>query len=60
MLPDYTPWIDIPPTQYTFATSPNPVLVTQGEQQDIEVQLESSNGISAKWSASHHRRIIQP
>ena len=48
MLLDYTPWIDIPPTQYSFATSPNPVVVTQGEQQDIRVQLKSSNGISAK------------
>ena len=48
MLLDYTPWIDIPPTQYSFATSPNPVVVTQGEQQDIGVQLKSSNGISAK------------
>ena len=48
MLLDYTPWIDIPPTQYSFATSPNPVVVTQGEQQDIGVQLKSSNGIFAK------------
>jgi hypothetical protein len=39
MLLDYTPWIDIPPTQYSFATSPNRVVVTQGEQQDIGVQL---------------------
>jgi hypothetical protein len=48
MLLDYTPWIDIPPTQYSFATFPNPVVITQGEQQDIGVQLKSSNAISAK------------
>jgi hypothetical protein len=45
---DYTRWIDIPPTQYPFATSPNPVVTTQGEQQDIGVRLKSNNGISAK------------
>jgi hypothetical protein len=48
MLLDLTPWIDIPPTQYSFATSPNPVVITQGEQQDIGIQLKSNNGISAK------------
>ncbi|MDQ6669124.1 MAG: hypothetical protein M3Y53_13005, partial [Thermoproteota archaeon] len=48
MLLDYTPWIDIPPIQYSFATSPNPVAITQGEQQDIGVQLKSNNGISTK------------
>ena len=48
MLLDLTPWIDIPPTQYSFATSPNPVVITQGEQQDVAIQLKSNNGITAK------------
>ena len=48
MLLDYTLWIDIPAIQYSFVTPPNPVVVTQGEQQDIGVQLKSSNGIYAK------------
>ena len=48
MLLDYTPWIAIPAIQYSFATPPNPVVVTQGEQQDVGVQLKSSNGIYAK------------
>jgi hypothetical protein len=48
MLRDLTPWIDIPPTQYSFATSPNPVVITPGEQQDVVIQLKSNNGITAK------------
>jgi hypothetical protein len=48
MLLDLTPWIDIPPTQYSFATSPNLVVITQGEQQDVGVQLKSNNGITAR------------
>ncbi|HYT01867.1 MAG TPA: hypothetical protein VEL70_03075 [Candidatus Acidoferrum sp.] len=48
MFLDLTPWIDIHPTQYSFATSPNPVVITQGEQQDVAIQLKSNNGITAK------------
>ena len=48
MLLDLTSWIDIPPTQYSFATSPDPVVITQGEQQDVAIQLKSNNGITAK------------
>jgi len=47
MLLDLTSWIDIPPTQYSFATSTNPVVITQGEQ-DVGKQLKSNNGITAK------------
>jgi len=48
ILLDLTPWIDIPPSQYTFSTTPDPVLITQGEQKDIGVQLRSSTGILPK------------
>ncbi|PWU78659.1 MAG: hypothetical protein DLM72_21490 [Candidatus Nitrosopolaris wilkensis] len=48
MLLYLTPWIDIPPAQYSFTTSPSPLVITQGEQQDIGVQLKSNNGIFAK------------
>lgn len=48
MLLDLTPWIDIPPTRYSFATSPNPVVITQGGQQDIGIQLKSNNGMAGK------------
>jgi hypothetical protein len=48
ILLDLTPWIDVPPSQYTFSTTPDPVLITQGEQKDIGVQLRSSTGILPK------------
>jgi hypothetical protein len=48
ILLDLTPWIDIPPSQYTFSTTPDPILVTQGQQKDIGVQLRSSSGILPK------------
>ncbi len=42
ILLDLTPWIDIPPPQFTFSTTPNPLILTQGQQEDIGVQLQSS------------------
>jgi hypothetical protein len=48
ILLDLTPWIDIPPSQYTFSTTPDPILITQGQQKDIGVQLRSSSGILPK------------
>ena len=48
ILLDLTPWIDVPPSQYTFSTTPDPILITQGQQKDVGVQLRSSSGISPK------------
>jgi len=48
ILLDLTPWIDIPPPRYTFSTTPNPVVITQGQQDDIGVQLQSSSGLPPK------------
>ena len=48
ILLDLTRWIDIPPSQYTFSTTPDPILITQGQQKDIGVQLRSSSGILPK------------
>lgn len=48
MLLDLTPWIDIPPPQYSFLTTPSPILIQQGDQEDIGVQLKSSTGIPLK------------
>ena len=48
ILLDLTPWIDIPPSQYTFSTTPDPILITQGQQKDVGVELESSSGILPK------------
>jgi hypothetical protein len=43
---DMTSWIDIPPPTYTFSTIPDPIVLTPGEQKDIGIQLESSEGIN--------------
>ena len=48
ILLDLTPWIDIPPSQYTFSTTPNPIVITQGQQEDVGVQLQSSSGLTPK------------
>lgn len=48
ILLDLTPWIDIPPSQYTFSTTPNPIVVTQGQEEDVGVQLQSSSGLPLK------------
>jgi hypothetical protein len=48
ILLDLTPWIDIPPSQYTFSTTPNPIMITQGQQEDVGVQLQSSSGLPPK------------
>jgi hypothetical protein len=42
---DLTNWMDIPPATYTFSTLPSPLVMRQGEQIDIGVQLKSSTGI---------------
>ena len=43
---DMTSWIDIPPPTYTFSTIPDPIVLSPGEQKDIGIQLESSEGIN--------------
>ena len=48
ILLDLTPWIDIPPSQYTFSTTPDPILITQGQQKDVGIQLRLSSGILPK------------
>ena len=37
--------MDIPPATYTFSTLPVPLVMRQGEQMDIGVQLKSSSGV---------------
>jgi hypothetical protein len=41
---DLSSLIDIPPPQYTVLTLPNPVVLRQGEQKIIGVQLKSTTG----------------
>ena len=43
---DLTNWVDIPPPEFTISTLPDPVVLRQGEQKDIGVQLKSSSGIT--------------
>ena len=43
---DLTNWVDIPPPEFTISTLPYPVVLRQGEQKDIGVQLKSSAGVS--------------
>jgi hypothetical protein len=39
---DLTSWIDIPPPQFTLLSLPSPIIITQGEQKDVGVQLKSN------------------
>lgn len=48
MLLNLTPWIDIPPPQFSFLTTPNPIVIQQGSQEDTGVQLKSTTGIPPK------------
>ena len=50
MVLDLSSWIDIPPPQYVFSTSPSPLVIRQGEQKNIGVQLISSTGIPTNVS----------
>ena len=43
---DLTNWVDIPPPEFTISTLPDPIVLRQGEQKDIGVQLKSSAGVS--------------
>lgn len=44
MVLDLSSWIDIPPPQYVFSTTPSPLVIRQGQQKNIGVQLISSTG----------------
>jgi hypothetical protein len=41
---DLSNWINIPPPKYTFSTIPSPVLLRQGQEKIIGIQLESNSG----------------
>jgi hypothetical protein len=42
---DLGSWIDIPPTDLVISTLPNPVIIRQGEQKNVAVQLKSNDGV---------------
>jgi hypothetical protein len=43
---DLTNWVDIPPPEFTISALPDPVVLRQGEQKDIGIQLKSNSGIT--------------
>jgi hypothetical protein len=45
MLIDLSSWIDIPPSTYSFTTTPSNIEIVRGEEQEIGLQLVSSSGI---------------
>ena len=44
MIVDLGSWIDIPPANLAISTLPNPVIIRQGEQKNVAVQLKSNDG----------------
>jgi hypothetical protein len=44
MIEDLGSWINIPPLDLAISTLPNPVVIRQGEQKDVAVQLKSNEG----------------
>jgi hypothetical protein len=47
MVVDLGSWIDIPPANFAISTLPNPVIIRQGEQKNIAVQLKSNDGFTS-------------
>jgi hypothetical protein len=45
MVVDLGSWIDIPPMDLAISTLPNPVIIRQGEQKNIAIQLKSNHGL---------------
>lgn len=45
MVVDLGSWIDIPPADLAISTLPNPVIIRQGEQRNVAVQLKSNDRI---------------
>ena len=45
MVVDLGSWIDIPPADLAISTLPTPVIIRQGEQKNIAVQLKSNDGV---------------
>jgi hypothetical protein len=43
---DFTSWVSIPPPTLKIATSPNDIIVRQGEEQLVPAKIVSSSGVS--------------
>jgi hypothetical protein len=45
VLVDVSNWVDIPPPVYTYVTTPNPLVLREGDKEIIGAQLRSSDGM---------------
>jgi hypothetical protein len=62
---DLGSWIDIPPANFAISTLPNPIMIRQGEQKNIAVQLKSNDGFISNVASflpleNYSRIDIQP
>jgi hypothetical protein len=65
MVVDLGSWIDIPPMDLAISTLPNPVILRQGEQKNIAIQLKSNHGLISDVASflpieNHSKIEIQP
>ena len=65
MVVDLGSWIDIPPANLELSTLPNPVIIRQGEQKNIAVQLKSNGGFISNVASflpleNYSRMDVQP
>src|SRR5829696_36134 len=65
MVVDLGSWIDIPPMDLAISTLPNPVILRQGEQKNIAIQLKSNHGLISDVASflpieNHSNIEIQP
>jgi hypothetical protein len=44
LITDFTKWAYIPPPNLAITTSPNPVVIRQGEKKTVEVQINATQG----------------
>jgi hypothetical protein len=51
MVIDLGSWIDIPPANLALSTLPNPVIIRQGEQKNVAVQLKSNGGFVSDFAS---------
>lgn len=51
MVVDLGSWIDIPPADLAISTLPNPVIIRQGEQKNVAVQLKSNDGVTSNLAS---------
>jgi hypothetical protein len=49
MLVDLGSWIDIPPLDVMISTLPNPVIIRQGDEENVAVQLKTDNGFVSQF-----------